>query len=333
MKIKVLVIRFSSIGDIILTSLVIRCLKKQVSNIEIHYLTKKKYAFIVEQNPYIDKVYSLESSLHDITRQLRKENYDYIVDLHRNIRSTIVKYYINRPRASFQKLNFQKLLLVKAKINKLPKIHIVDRYMTAAHIFGIENDGQGLDYFIPGNDYINILELPKPYHNGYIALVLGAKHKTKQIPLAKLIEICNLLSFPAILLGGEEEKEIGTQLCNLYPSKVINKCGCYNLNQSASIIKQALGVITGDTGLMHIAAAFNKKIASLWGNTVPEFGMYPYFAKKYKNNHQIFEIKDLKCRPCSKIGFEKCPKGHFNCMMQIDASAVVQYIESNNLSK
>lgn len=283
---------------------------------------------MLESNPYVDKVYGLEDSLHDITRLLRKENYDYIVDLHRNIRSTIVKYYINRPRESFQKLNFQKFLLVKAKINKLPKIHIVDRYMKAAHIFGINNDEQGLDYFIPGKDHVAVEELPKPFNSDYIAIALGAKHKTKQIPLLKLIEICSLLHYPAILLGGEQEITIGENLSKLFPDKVLNKCGQYNLNQSASIIKQAAAVITGDTGLMHIAAAFNKKIASLWGNTIPEFGMYPYLAKKHKDNHKIFEINNLHCRPCSKIGFEKCPKGHFNCMMQIDAKTVCSYIES-----
>ena len=103
--------------------------------------------------------------------------------------------------------------------------------------------------------------------------------------------------------------------------RIYNACGKLNLNQSASVVKQADVLITHDTGLMHIAAAFEKKIVSVWGNTVPEFGMYPY---QKEENFKIVEVKDLSCRPCSKIGHKKCPKGHFDCMQKIDVDDVVR---------
>lgn len=119
---------------------------------------------------------------------------------------------------------------------------------------------------------------------------------------------------PLILLGGKEDAAIAEQVYQFHKNKTINLCGKLNLNQSASIIQQANKVITSDTGLMHIAAAFKKDIISLWGNTIPEFGMGPYLAGK---DSQILEVKGLSCRPCSKLGYKKCPKGHFKCMNDI----------------
>ena len=118
-----------------------------------------------------------------------------------------------------------------------------------------------------------------------------------------------------VLLGGKEDAATAEQVYQFHKNKTLNLCGKLNLNQSASIIQQANKVITSDTGLMHIAAAFKKDIISLWGNTIPEFGMGPYLAGK---NSQILEVKNLSCRPCSKLGYKKCPKGHFKCMNDID---------------
>ena len=126
-------------------------------------------------------------------------------------------------------------------------------------------------------------------------------------------------------MGGKEEKEIGERLNNLYPEKIINYCGKININESAYVVKNAACVITHDTGMMHIAAAFKKRIISVWGNTIPEFGMYPYFGSKNTDaelHSNIIEVKGLSCRPCSKIGFAKCPKGHFKCMNEIDLDKI-----------
>jgi ADP-heptose:LPS heptosyltransferase len=121
------------------------------------------------------------------------------------------------------------------------------------------------------------------------------------------------------LLGGKEDAAIAEQVYQLHKNNTINLCGKLNLNQSASIIQQSHKVITSDTGLMHIAAAYKKDIISLWGNTIPEFGMGPYFAGK---NSQILEVKNLSCRPCSKLGYKKCPKGHFKCMNDIEIAEI-----------
>ena len=92
-------------------------------------------------------------------------------------------------------------------------------------------------------------------------------------------------------------------------SPIHNGCGRYSLHQSASLLRQAAFVVSHDTGLMHIAAAFGQRIYSIWGNTVPEFGMYPF-----RTEYEALEVPGLPCRPCSKIGFAQCPQGHFRCM-------------------
>ena len=186
---------------------------------------------------------------------------------------------------------------------------------------------KGLDYFIDEKDKVN--SLPETFQKGYIAIVTGGKHVTKQIPENILIKICNNINTPIILLGGKEDFD-KTELVRTKSTNkdIMNACGSYNINQSASIIEQAAKVITGDTGLMHIAAAFKKEIISLWGNTVPEFGMYPYLPKGEENKSTIMEVKGLSCRPCSKLGYDKCPIQHFNCMNLINIDTIINTINN-----
>jgi ADP-heptose:LPS heptosyltransferase len=309
--VKFLVIRFSSIGDIVLTSPVVRCLKQQVEGAEVHFLTKKQFAPLVNNNPFIDKVFLFDSNLNDIIRQLKEEEYDYIIDLHNNIRTAVVKARLQGMSFTFNKLNIAKWLLVHTKINRMPNEHIVDRYLATLSVFDVMNDGLGLNYFIPEKDEVDIKSLPAEYQNGFIALVIGANHATKILPDSSLIRFCNIVDKPVLLIGGKGESKKGDFIIDHTTGLVLNTCGQYGLNQSASLLKQASVVVTHDTGMMHIAAALKKRIISIWGNTVPEFGMTPYFPS---TESVLFEVKGLACRPCSKLGYKKCPKGHFNCM-------------------
>jgi ADP-heptose:LPS heptosyltransferase len=320
---KILILRFSSIGDIVLTSPIIRCLKEQVENVEIHYLTKKGFSALLSSNPHITKVFGIQKKVNEVLPELKKEQYDYVVDLHNNIRTKQVIWALNKPHKSFPKLNFKKWMLVKLKVNSMPPIHIVDRYFKAVSYFKIENDLKGLDFYIPEKDEIDVSQFPIKLNQGYIALVIGAQHYTKRMPNQKLIELCKQISLPIILVGGKDDITNGSIIEKGVGKNVYNTCGKYNLFESASIIKQAQLVISHDTGMMHIASAFNKKIISVWGNTVPEFGMYPYMPQHHQSSY-ITEVKNLPCRPCSKIGKTSCPKGHFKCMNDIDLHAILQ---------
>lgn len=310
---KLLILRFSSIGDIVLTTPVIRACKQQLQNTEIHFVCKKVFQGILEQNPYIDKLHSFESDIKEIYPQLKQEGFSAVIDLHHNLRSFRLKQFLNVKSYSFPKLNVLKLATVLTKrVSLLPRQHIVERYFQAVKELGVQNDGKGLDYFIPNHQQHLPDKMVLP--NSYVALVIGGSYYTKKIPLNKLKEICELSKYPLVFLGGKEDTDVAAQLHKAYPQH-INLCGILTLHQSAFVIREAAWVITSDTGLMHIASAFNKKIISVWGNTVPEFGMGPYLPNR---ENRILEVKPLFCRPCSKLGYHKCPKGHFKCMNEID---------------
>ena len=287
-------------------------------------MTKKNFKGIVENNPYIKKVWTIEKDVSEIVDNLKAENFDYVVDLHKNLRTWRTRLALSTPSLVFHKLNVDKWLMVNLKINRLPKVHIVDRYLQTVEKLGVQNDGAGLDYFIPAKDEVDIssFEIENFSKNAppqYIAFVIGAAHATKRLPTEKIIEICNKIHLPILILGGKEDVKNGKLIENQSIAQVVNLCGKLNLNQSASVVRQATKVVTHDTGLMHIAAAFQKDIISVWGNTIPEFGMTPYILSEKST---IFEVKNLKCRPCSKIGFDKCPKGHFRCMNEQNTEGV-----------
>jgi ADP-heptose:LPS heptosyltransferase len=333
---KFLIIRFSSIGDIVLTTPVVRCLKKQVPGAEIHYLTKKSFAGIIENNPHIDKAYYLEDDLSKTIGDLQSENFDQIIDLHHNIRSLKVKRALKVPSRAFDKVNVEKWLLTTFKLNIIPDKHIVERYMETVASFGIENDEKGLDYFIPEYDRVKESDIPAGHLAGYIGIVIGATYNTKKLPLEKLRDLCARIDHPIILLGGKDDRVEGEEVSGVDRHKIYNACGKFLLNESADLVRRSKFIISHDTGLMHIATALKKQVISIWGNTVPDFGMYPYYGDQYLQNfaarsanklpYDIVEVNNLSCRPCSKIGYAKCPLGHFKCMNKIDIEQVVDLV-------
>jgi ADP-heptose:LPS heptosyltransferase len=331
---KILVIRFSSIGDIVLTTPVVRCLKKQYPQAQLHYLTKKQFASILQSNPYLDKIHLLEGDLQPVVLELLKEKFDYVIDLHNNLRTKYVKVLLRQAfnsrieSFSVNKLNIRKWLLTRLKWKWMPDVSIVDRYFETVKSLGVKNDGQGLDYFIPEEEEIKKDDLPMSHSLGYIACAIGGQHETKKMPLEKWKALCAQMPFPIVLLGGKEDVDIANEIREVDEVKIYNACGKFSLNESADIVKRARVVITHDTGLMHIAAAFKKPIISIWGNTVPELGMFPYYGyNNLKSNvaPQSFIMEQtLGCRPCSKIGYAKCPKGHFKCMQQQDLDKILE---------
>lgn len=322
---KFLIIRFSSIGDIVLTTTVIRCLKKQVPDAEIHFLVKDSFRSVVEYNPYIDKLHVLAHSWELMIEELKAENYDYIIDLHHNVKTLRVKNALKKKSFSFYKLNIEKYIYTNLKINVLPKIHIVDRYLKTVKSFGVKNDGAGLDYFISKAEEIKREDIPASHHAGYIACVIGAAHFTKRWPVHKWKTFCEKMDHPIILLGGKEDAVNGNEIAAIDPVKIYNACGKFSINESADIVRKSKVVISNDTGLMHIAAAYKRPVISLWGNTVSSFGMYPYYGDLQEKNkiYDTIQINKLWCRPCSKIGYNKCPLGHFKCMEKIDVTEVI----------
>ncbi|MGC8866139.1 MAG: glycosyltransferase family 9 protein [Bacteroidales bacterium] len=320
---KILLLRFSSIGDIVLTTPVIRCVGQQLPATEVHFLTRSSYAPLLAHNPHIQKLWLFDKDISEVLKGLRRENFDFIADLHCNWRSKRLRWALRRPSAGFPKLNVRKWLLVNTKINLMPPLHVVDRYFKAVARLGVVNDGKGLEIFIPENEKLDLNQLPETFHAGFIALAIGARHFTKQIPESLAIQLIRQLPLPVLLLGGAEDYAKAENIVQQVGSRVFNACGKLSLLQSADALQKSELVITGDTGLMHLAAALRKKTITLWGNTVPAFGMSAY--QPGTEYHLLnAEVEGLSCRPCSKLGHPRCPRGHFKCMEDQNVNHIAQ---------
>lgn len=327
---KILVIRFSSIGDIVLASPVLRCLKKQLADAEVHFVTKSSFKIVTASNPYIDKFFYYDKDLSVVIDALKKENYDYVIDLHNNFRSNKIKRALKRKTYTIDKLNIQKFLLTKLNINLMPGVHITQRSLNTVAALNVFDDGLGLDYFIPKEDIVEQHDIPTSHSAGYIAVVIGANYFTKKLPVHKLQELCYKIDHPIMLLGGKEDREIGEMVAALDPIKIYNACGKFNLNESADLVRQSKFVISHDTGLQYIACALKKPVLAIWGGTSPKLDVEPYYGKLFmdQQTYPIYEniLLNLRCQPCSKFGTHTCPLEHFNCMEKQDIDAIVQKV-------
>lgn len=310
-----------------LTASVVRCLKQQLANTEIHFLTKSAFKSVVEHNENVDKVITITSSIKEVTTTLKAEKYDHIVDLHNNLRTRSLSFRLRCPVSRFPKLNWKKWKLVKFKQNSMPDVHVVDRYFEAVKSLGVKSDGKRGDFPVPKSEALDVTSMYNLESKRFVALVIGAKFRTKQLPIEKLVELIEKVNDPIVLIGGPDDKNLGDEIVSkTNHEQVINSCGKHSILGSASILKKSRMVVTNDTGMMHIAACFDVPIVSIWGNTVPELGMYPYRPNDAAS-FSIHEVKDLKCRPCSKIGYSECPKGHFDCMNKQDVNRIAGMID------
>ncbi|MFM7565676.1 MAG: glycosyltransferase family 9 protein [Flavobacteriales bacterium] len=311
---KILIIRFSSIGDVLLTFHVVHRLKEKHPEAEIHVLTKETFLPLFELLPIPITLHSLDNSLLRTAKSIRKEHFTLILDLHNNLRSRILQaLLLNHSWRHVKKLNVKKWLLTALKWDVVPKNHVVDRYLAVA----------GID--IPAKKPLELNAVAQkliPTQAPYMAWVIGAKFKTKQFPMEKIQEVLGELVPSVVFLGGETEREESLRLPS--SASVINEVGKTSLSEAAMLLKHAAMIVTNDTGLMHLAAFFNKPMVVLWGSTVPSFGMGPYGVNRVMH----VEVNGLSCRPCSKIGFNQCPKGHFHCMMLHPSKRIASQINA-----
>ena len=326
---KFLVIRFSSIGDIVLTTPAIRCLKQQVENAEVHFLTKQSMKAVTEGNPYIDSFHYFNSNLDQLIKTLQEEKFDYIIDLHKNFRTWRIKKALKVPVLSYNKEVIEKVLLTRLHINKMTGRHIVERCIDTLAPLGVQNDGKGMDYFIPSNVRVRAEDLPLSHSAGFVAIVIGASYYTKKLPVYKLRELCIKIEHPIVLVGGKEDKAEGEQIAMIDPVKIYNACGKFSLHESADIIRQSKLVISHDTGMQYIACALNKPVLAIWGGTSPALDVEPYYGTEQLQQHNQlayhnFIVKGLACQPCSNYGTKTCPRAHFKCMHDQDIDLIAK---------
>jgi ADP-heptose:LPS heptosyltransferase len=321
---KFLLIRFSSMGDIVLCSPVIRSLKKKYPEAEIHFLTKKTHFSLLAHNPYLSRVHLLEEKNTSLLSQLKAEKFSYIFDLHNNLRSLRFRLALRRPSRTFNKQNINKWLMTQPWLRPLAGsiAHVVERYAETLLPVGAPLDEQGLDFFLPEELEAWAQQLLQGHwgeRQQVLAVVLGATYPTKRWLPEHFVSTLNQLRRPVLLLGGPDTRPEADQLIRQLDVPVYDAVAKHKVLEAAALMKQAQAVLTHDTGFMHIAAAFQLPIYSLWGNTVPEFGMTPF-----RCQHTVLEVADLSCRPCSKLGSQRCPQGHFRCMRELSPDQVVK---------
>lgn len=297
---------------------------------------------VLQGNPHIDVFHYFDKDLQKTVLELVPLNFSLVFDLQKNFRSRYVTSLLKQAfnsqvqSFSFQKLNIRKWLSVQFKWKSLlPDKSIVDRYFEGVKTLGIRNDGRGLEFHIPSEQEISEDDLPMGHQMGFIACSVGGQHQTKKMPCEQWQLLISKLGWPVVLLGGQEDRDAGDQIAQSNPVKIYNACGKFSLKESADILRRARLVVTHDTGLMHIAAAFKKPILAIWGNTIPEFGMFPFYGQNNLVSHPSpwvshAEVSNLPCRPCSKIGHSACPKSHFRCMTNQNVDHMIRQVEELN---
>lgn len=317
---KLLIIRLSSIGDVVLTTPAVRCIKEQLKNAEIYFLTKPGCAPMMQHNPYIDHLIVLKENLKETIDELRGYGIETVVDLHNNHRSRAIRSALGTKTMVYNKENLHKFLFIITKHDFMSGRHVVDRYLDAVAPLGVTNDGKGLDCFLPQD--INVTSCPPA--NQYVVIACGAQHYTKQIPIRNIAEMTKDIKAPVVLIGDNKDAARIEALAFDWPANVVNLCGKTSLLQSAAIVRDSAVVVTPDSAMMHIAAALQRPIIAVWGCTNPSFGFTPYHAE-YTN----FIAKGLHCNPCTRMGKAKCPRKHFNCMNHQNWSEIIENINSH----
>ena len=321
---KILVINSGSVGEIIFSTVLIRVLKVQLNNTSIAFATSEKGKDLLIENPYIDHL------LQTGSRNLAKNDFDVVLDLDHTLSSVLMTYRLKAKTYRLKKHHFILWLRTKLKIDKLKDVHLVDQYLQLAAKLGVKDDGLRLDYFIPYKDEVPRDWLPIEFQKRFVVVCVSVAYATRRLPVERLIELCDRINKPVILLGGNDDHEYGAEVASFFhrhessggfeeglrelgkKTIVYNACGKFSTHQQASLIKQAQYVFTFDNDHLAIASAFGKETFSIWGNTIPGFGMYPY-----NTRFTLLENNRLGCRPCSSKGFSRCPLTHFKCMREI----------------
>ncbi len=314
----ILIIRLSSLGDVLLTTPLIRTFKKKYPNIEIDFVVKESYLEALKYNIHLRQILTYHPDrTNELIKQLKEKRYNLVIDLQNNLRSRKILKNLGVETVVFKKPTFKKFLLVTTKINLLKDKMSIPFYYSKS-LDNLQLDENGLDLFIPQD-----VESKLKKDEKYIGFCPGSRHFTKMWPAEYFIELGNMLTkegFKIVLFGGKDDKEI-VKFIEGKIKNSINLCNDNKLLQTAEDMKKCSLIVCNDSGLMHTATAVKTPVAAIFGSTVQEFGFAPYKAKSI-----ILENKSLSCRPCSHIGRDECPKGHFKCMLDIKPKDVYNNI-------
>ncbi len=313
-KLKILVIRFSSLGDIILVTPVLRCLRQQL-NAEVDFLTKQDYCNLLITNKYLRNIFTLSNNKNETLLQLKKQKYDFIIDLHNNLRSLYFKWALRVKSYTYSKNIISRFFIINFGVNLLNK-HIIDRYFMAVADLGVINDKKGIDYEVSSS-----INLGFNTNQDYICWCIGGTYENKKLSYSQISDVIKKINIPVLFIGSNYEKNFASKVVKAYASKPIyNFCGKTSVEESAFLMKNSKITLTNDTGMMHIASSFNNPIIIFWGCTKPSLGFASISKNIVKNMISPFSQK-----PCSNHG-RYCKFKRGGCIKEISSQSIFNEI-------
>ena len=272
---KLLIIRFSTLGDIVLASPLVRSLRKAYPDAEIHFLTTEANRSAVEFNPYINKLQVHAQSRELMIEELRPENYDQIIDLQGDGLSLSVSRELHSKPLS---INSKSFLARLSGLLGNQGGNIVDRYFNAVRSLKLTNDGAGLDYFISPHEETKKNDIPASHFAGYIACALDAR---KGWSTTTWKDFCVQMDHPIILLGGKEYANAAREIASADDIKIYNACGKFSINETADLIRKSKLLVCNGSDFMQVAAAFKRPIITIWDNKTTPVKPNPYYGSSY----------------------------------------------------
>lgn len=340
---RTLIIRFSSVGDVVLSSLLVRTLRRRFPGCQIDYLVKAEYAELVQHSPFLSRVIEFPTGgtvrdLLRLRRTIRAEGYDLIIDIHDSLRSRLLSAGAQKV-VRIHKRRIARSVLIAFKLDIYRFFggapSVAYRYLEPVQQYGIVDDGQGLDLFLPTEASAKPDDLLRNAGISQPKLVIGlcpsARHATKIWPAERYAELATRLvrdtGAAILLLGADEDRvrcaNIEEQIrSNVSDARLLNLAGLLSLLETAAAIDRCIAVVSNDSGLMHIAAARKRKVLAIFGSTVKQLGFFPFGTVS-----EVSEHPDMPCRPCSHIGLAACPKGHFKCMQELGVEQVLASVQ------
>ena len=326
----VLTVRFSSIGDILLTTPLLRAIRHSHPGARVTVLTKREYVPLLSHNPHVNLVLGLapNRSLLSMASELRADRYTHLLDLHDNLRSRALRVLVPGKWRTYPKHRLERAWLIRAKRNRYrDRRPVAERYFSAAGDLGVKPDGCPPDFFLGSEareqviDWLRTVGLE--HESNIVALAPGAAHATKRWPLEHWHALVarNLESGSAVVIvGGPGDADLGASLAKQGSGRVVNAAGMFSLQGTGALLQRTRVLVSGDTGVMHMASAVGTPVVSLFGPTVEAFGFFPYTRQA-----SVLELP-LPCRPCTAQGSSRCPLGHHRCMIDIQPSVVYETI-------